>query len=87
MSADLESSSTKKMNDDYKSENIAKNNKPELQVHCPSGMCSHLQRLGDALGLEKANKELLKSMFSSQTVFVPAHCLGTRAIFPYNFYK
>jgi hypothetical protein len=62
-----------KMNDDYKAENIAKNNKPELQIHRPSGMRRHLQRLGGALGLDKANKEQLKSMFSSQTVFVPVY--------------
>jgi hypothetical protein len=33
-------------------------------------MRRHLERLGSDFGLEKANKDLLRSMFSSATVFV-----------------
>jgi hypothetical protein len=49
------------VNDDNKSENITKINKSELHIHRPSGMRRHLERLGSGFGLEKANKDLLRS--------------------------
>ena len=36
-------------------------------------MRRHLQRLGGALGLDKANKDRRKSTFSSETAFVPVY--------------
>jgi hypothetical protein len=45
----------------------------QLQIRRPVGLRRHLQRLVGALGLEKSNKEVLKSMFSAETTFVPVY--------------
>jgi hypothetical protein len=55
------------------SDNSVKIMQPELQIRRPVGLRRHLQRLAGSLGLEKSNKDMLKSMFSSCTSFVPVY--------------
>jgi hypothetical protein len=53
--------------------NSVKIMQPELQIRRPVGLRRHLQKLAGSLGLEKSNKDMLKSMFSSCTSFVPVY--------------
>jgi hypothetical protein len=62
-----------KMNDNLKSDNCVEIKQPELQIRRPVGFRRHLQRIAGSLGLGKSNNDMLKSMFSSCTSFVPVY--------------
>ncbi len=45
----------------------------DLHIHRPTGLRRHLQRLCSVFGLEKDDKNILRSMFSSASVFAPVY--------------
>ena len=45
----------------------------DLHIHRPTGLRRNLQRLCSVFGLEKDDKNILRSMFSSTSVFVPVY--------------
>jgi hypothetical protein len=45
----------------------------DLHIHRPTGLRRNLQRLCSVFGLEKDDKNTLRSMFSSTSVFVPVY--------------
>ena len=55
------------------SEECANTSSPKLQIRRPSGLRRCVEKLCGAFGLTKSDKDLVKSMFSSTSVFVPVY--------------
>ena len=69
-----------------KSDSVLEKKQSQLQIRRPVGLRRHLQRLGGALGLEKSNRELLKTLFSSETSFVPVYNKTFQCEFVFSFW-